>query len=199
MTTQASIQLNLQLDSGSIFYQDKHDNITFHIEALRSTTTTTTTTPSSSKMPTSSTSSSSSSGQASTPMTSDSEHEHRPAPTRRGPGADHDDEEEADAETDVIKSFLRQHLLRNGEASRALVPLMRRDGIEAMLVATVALHLRRDGRAQGGGRDDGAAVRSLYRTLGVLVSLLQQRGKVLEYLEGNPHVGSSAEDGLGED
>lgn len=74
-----------------------------------------------------------------------------------------------------------------------------------MLIATVALHLRKDGLVRGQGedrgnsnnrdnvRDDGAAIRSLHRTLGSLVSVLQQRERVLTYLEENPHVVPGAE------
>lgn len=176
MTTQTRIQLKLQRDTGSIFYQDKDDNLAFHIEALRPTT------PSSSahNMSTSSAQTS----QASTVATSDSEHEAETA-------ASSDHECDLDATTDLIKSFLRQHLLKNGERSRCLIPLMRKDGIEALLIATVALHLRKDGQGEsenGGVRDDAAAIRSLHKTLGSLVSVLQQREKVLNYLEENPHV-----------
>lgn len=175
MTTQTRIQLKLQHDSGSIFYQDKDDNLAFHIEALRPTT------PSSYAHNMSS--SSAQTSQASTVATSDSEHE---AETT----ASSAHECESQATTDLVKSFLRQHLLKNGERSRCLIPLMRKDGIEALLIATVALHLRKDGQgdSEHGVRDDAAAIRSLHKTLGSLVSVLQQREKVLNYLEENPHV-----------
>jgi hypothetical protein len=180
MTTQTRIQLKLQRDTGSIFYEDKDDNITFHIEALR------TTTPS---PPADNMTISAKSSQASTAVTSDSEHEAETTASSTYGG-------DADATTDLVKSFLRQHLLKNGEQSRCLIPLMRRDDIEALLIATVALHLRKDGQGQGeegGVRDDGAAIRSLHKTLGSLVSVLQQREKVLNYLEENPHVVSRSE------
>lgn len=102
-----------------------------------------------------------------------------------------DHQEESAATTDLVKSFLRQHLLKNGGESRGLIPLMRKDGIEALLIATMVLHLRKDGQVgtKGGGvRDDGAAIRSLHRTLGSLVSVLQQRESVLRYREENPLV-----------
>lgn len=160
MTTQTRIQLKLQRDSGSIFYQDKDDNLAFHIEAMRSTP------PSPSA---DGKTQSEQGGRAATP-----EHE-----------------EESAATTDLVKSFLRQHLLKNGERSRCLIPMMKRDGMEALLIATVVLHLRKDGQGEdqnGGVRDDVAAIRSLHQTLGSLVSMLQQREKVLKYLEENPDV-----------
>lgn len=159
MTTQTRIQLKLQRDSGSIFYQDKDDNLAFHIEAMRSTPPS----PSADER-----SQSEQGGRASTP-----------------------DHEESAATTDLVKSFLRQHLLKNGERSRCLIPMMKRDGMEALLIATVVLHLRKDGQGEGEGggvRDDGAAIRSLHKTLGSLVSMLQQRERVLKYLEENPDV-----------
>ncbi|POS77899.1 hypothetical protein DHEL01_v203714 [Diaporthe helianthi] len=203
MPIQTRIQLSLQRDSGSIFYQDQeHDNLTFHIEALRSTnttitTTTTTTTSAHNKKMTAS--SSDQASQASTALTSESEHETISSAAAAAAAARGDDADESEAETDLIKSFLRQHLLKNGEPSRCLIPLMKKDGIEAMLIATVALHLRKDGHGhgqlgEGEGdetsrvRDDGAAIRSLHKTLGSLVSVLQQRERVLTYLEENPHV-----------
>lgn len=196
MTTQTRIQLSLQRDSGSIFYQDRHDNLTFHIEALRSTSSSPTTYQSppahntNYKMTT--TSSSDQASQASTAFTSDSEHEAERKTASLSAAAAARGDDESEAETDLIKSFLRQHLLKNGEPSRCLIPLMKKDGIEAMLIATVALHLRKDGhgedRGEGGARDDGAAIRSLHKTLGSLVSVLQQRERVLTYLEENPHV-----------
>lgn len=175
MTTQTRIQLKLQRDSGSIFYQDKDDNLAFHIEPLRS--------PCSSP---------------SCDQEKPSDHDCRrsngslsdiqPKSTRNAPP---DDEEESAATTDLIKSFLRQHLLKNGGESRCLIPLMRKDGIEALLIATMALHLRKDGQGESGGdgvRDDGAAIRSLHKTLGSLVSVLQQRESVLRHLEENPPI-----------
>lgn len=160
MTIQTRIQLKLQRDSGSIFYQDKDDNLAFHIEAMRSASPS----PSADE-----TTQSEQDGRASTP----------------------DQEEESAATTALVKSFLRQHLLKNGERSRCLIPLMKRDGIEALLIATVVLHLRKDGQGEdqdGAVRDDGAAIRSLHKTLGSLVSMLQQRERVLKYLEENPDV-----------
>lgn len=162
MTTQTRIQLKLQRDSGSIFYQDKDDNLAFHIEALRSTS------PSPS-----------------------ADEKTQPEQDQRASTPDH--EEESAATTDLVKSFLRQHLLKNGERSRCLIPLMKKDGMEALLIATVVLHLRKDGQgegAEGGVRDDGAAIRSLHKTLGSLVSVMQQRESVLKYLEENPPVAS---------
>ncbi|KAG6365678.1 hypothetical protein INS49_007289 [Diaporthe citri] len=158
MTTQTRIQLKLQRDSGSIFYQDKDDNLAFHIEPLRSTSPS----PSSDEK-----TQSEQDGRASTP----------------------DHEEESAATNDLVKSFLRQHLLKNGERSRCLIPLMKKDGMEALLIATVVLHLRKDGQGEGddgGVRDDGAAIRALHKTLGSLVSVMQQRESVLKYLEENP-------------
>lgn len=160
MTIQTRIQLKLQRDSGSIFYQDKDDNLAFHIEALRSA---------SPSPPADKTTHCEQDGRSSTP-----EHE-----------------EESAATTDLVKSFLRQHLLKNGERSRCLIPLMKRDGMEALLIATVVLHLRKDGQGEdkdSGVRDDGAAIRSLHKTLGTLVSMLQQRERVLKYLEENPDI-----------
>lgn len=177
MTTQTRIQLKLQRESGSIFYQDKDDNLAFHIEALRST--------SSSPSPDSKGTLSDQASQSSTAVTSESEHE------AGGRSASPDHEEESAATTDLIKSFLRQHLLRNGGQSRCLIPLMRKDGIEALLIATVVLHLQKDGHGEGEDgsvRDDGAAIRSLHKTLGSLVSVMQQRESVLKYLDENPPV-----------
>ncbi|KAK7698541.1 hypothetical protein SLS64_012409 [Diaporthe eres] len=162
MTTQTRIQLKLQRDSGSIFYQDTDDNLAFHIEALRSTS------PSPS-----------------------ADEKTQPKQDQRASTPDH--EEESAATTDLVKSFLRQHLLKNGERSRCLIPLMRKDGVEALLIATVVLHLRKDSQGEGedgGVRDDGAAIRSLHKTLGSLVSVMQQRESVLKYLEENPPVAS---------
>lgn len=180
MTTQTRIQLRLQRDTGSIFYEDKDDKLAFHIEALR----TTNPSPSTANMK-----SSSHSSQASTTVNSDSENEvETTASSTHG--------KESEATTDLVKSFLRQHLLKNGERSRCLIPLMKRDDIEALLIATVVLHLRKDGQREseeGSVRDDGAAIRSLHKTLGSLVSVLQQREKVLSYLEENPHVAPRAE------
>lgn len=161
MTTQTRIQLKLQRDSGSIFYQDKDDNLAFHIEAMRST------------------------------PPSPSAADERTQSEQSGRAATPDQEEESAATTDLVKSFLRQHLLKNGERSRCLIPMMKRDGMEALLIATVVLHLRKDGQGEGEGggvRDDGAAIRSLHKTLGSLVSMLQQRERVLKYLEENPDV-----------
>lgn len=161
MTTQTRIQLKLQRDTGSIFYQDKDDNLAFHIEALRST-------PASPSSDETSKTQSDQDSRATTP----------------------DPEEESAATTAVVRSFLRQHLLKNGGESRCLIPLMRKDGIEALLIATIVLHLRKDGQGgdEGGEgvRDDGAAIRSLHKTLGSLVSVLQQRESVLKYLGDNP-------------
>lgn len=174
MTTHTRIQLKLQRDSGSIFYQDKDDNLAFHIEALRSTSSS----PSSDKKTPSDEAS-----QSSKAVISESEHQ-----AGRIASPDH---EESAATTDLVKSFLRQHLLRNGGQSRCLIPLMRKDGIEALLIATVVLHLQKDGHAEGEDgsvRDDGAAIRSLHKTLGSLVSVMQQRESVLRYLEENPPV-----------
>lgn len=176
MTTQTRIQLKLQRESGSIFYQDKDDNLAFHIEALRST--------SSSPSPDSKGTLSDQASQSSTAATSESEHQ-------AGRIASPDHEEESAAMTGLIKSFLRQHLLRNGGQSRCLIPLMRKDGIEALLIATVVLHLQKDGGGEGEDdslRDDGAAIRSLHKTLGSLVSVMQQRESVLKYLDENPPV-----------
>ncbi|KAK2605576.1 hypothetical protein N8I77_008405 [Diaporthe amygdali] len=173
MTTRTRIQLKLQHDTGSIFYQDKDDgDLAFHIEALRNTPLI------------QSSASTKPSGQAHTANLSDGE------PQARGRSTP-DYEEESVATTDLIKSFLRQHLLKNGEASRGLIPLMKKDGIEALLIAMVGLHLRKDGQGEDedGVRDVGTAIRSLHKTLGSLISVLQQRERVLRYLEENPHVG----------
>jgi hypothetical protein len=239
---QTRIQLKLQRDTGSIFYQDRDDNVTFHIEPLRTTDTTTTKTSittttrqscatitadnnkmkptSSSLFPHYLSSQASSTSATNSSSLSDSENDLQPetrATSVNGDGEHHDQHhtglseeelaEELEATNDLVRSFLRQHLLKNGERSRGMIPLMRKDGVEALLIATVVLHLRRDGRreigaggdageASGQGyvvRDDGAAVRSLHQTLGSLVAVLQQREKVLSYLEGNPHVGAEAE------
>lgn len=71
----------------------------------------------------------------------------------------------------VIKSFLRQHLLKNGEL-HGITPLMKMDSIGPLLHAVVRLQVRDQGSA--------AAVSAMYKTLGVLVSLLQQREKALK-------------------
>ena len=179
MTTQTRIQLKLQRDTGSIFYQDKDDNLAFHIEALGSKSTTQCSerrTPSGQAYP------------ASAAAIRNCEQQ-----VRRAASADNG---ESAATTDLIKSFFRQHLLKNGERSRCLIPLMKKDGMEALLIAAVVLHLRKDGQGDcedGDVRRDAAAVRSLHRTLGSLVSVLQQRESVLRYLQENPHVVSGDE------
>lgn len=84
------------------------------------------------------------------------------------------DGEEA-ATTEVIKSFLRQHLLKNGASSHDVTPLMNTNRtIGPLLQAVVGLHCEQQ---EGGG---AAAVSGIYKTLGVLVSLLQQREKALK-------------------
>lgn len=173
MTTRTRIQLKLQQDTGSIFYQDKDDhNLAFHIEAYRDT----------SSLPSSDAAVSSNNN--SNPTSKDSD---RSIPGRAAPD---DDDDESAATTDLIKSFLRQHLLKNGEASRCIIPLMKRDGIEALMIALVGLHLRKDGQGEDeeGLRDVGTAIMALHRTLGSLISVLQQREKVLKYLVENPQV-----------
>lgn len=80
------------------------------------------------------------------------------------------------ATTDLIKSFLRQHLLKNGESSYSITPLMRDDGLGPLLNAMTALHLRKDaGHGEEGSDNAGAAVTATYKTFGALVSMLQQR------------------------
>lgn len=159
MTVQTHIQLKLQRDTGSIFYQDKDDDLTFHIEALRSTS----------------------------PTPSADNGESRDQAPMASRAASPDREEESAATTDLVKSFLRQHLIKNGARPRGLIPLMKRDGIQALLFATMVVHLHKDGHGEGEDdvRDDAAAIRSLHKTLGSLVSVLQQREKVLGYLEGS--------------
>ncbi|KAL1880030.1 hypothetical protein Daus18300_001393 [Diaporthe australafricana] len=177
MTTRTRIQLELQQDTGSIFYQDKDDhNLAFHIEAYRGKT----------LIPSSD--AAASFNNTSNPTSKDGDHS---VPGRSAPDDDDDDDDEGPAATtDLIKSFLRQHLLNNGEASRSLIPLMKKDGIQALLVAMVGLHLRKDGQGEGenGVRDVGTAIMSLHKTLGSLISVLQQRERVLKYLEENPQV-----------
>lgn len=84
-------------------------------------------------------------------------------------------EDEEAATREVIQSFLRQHLLKNGECSHDVTPLMKTESLAPLLKAVVELQLR-----YSGGRDSAAAVSSMYKTLGVLVSLLQQREKALK-------------------
>jgi hypothetical protein len=159
--------LKLQPDSGSIFYQDREDEVVFHIEA----------TGGCSSPPSHSSSSNGDSISVHTFSTSGGE-DQTPAGFGEEPAAT------TTAQADLIKSFLRQHLIKNGVDSRRLVPMMHEDGIEAMLVAMVGLHLRRDG-GNDGGSGAGEAVRALHRTLGTLVSMLQQREKALRFVEEN--------------
>lgn len=77
------------------------------------------------------------------------------------------------ATTEVIKSFLRQHLLKNGESCHDVTPLMRTDSIGPLLKAVVGLHSRDQASYSA------AMVCGIYKMLGGLVSLLQQREKVL--------------------
>lgn len=90
--------------------------------------------------------------------------------------------EDETATADLIKSFLRQHLLKNGESSYDITPLMRQENIEPLLNALIRLHLRKDGQTDncGGCDGGGAAVVGIYKALGVLVSLLQQRNNALK-------------------
>lgn len=173
MTSQTRIQLKVRPDSGSIFYQDSENGVVFHIEA---------------KGDSPPASHSSSPTLDSIDVRQDGRPGHSTNNTDEGDhqaGGDGGHETGA-AQTDLIKSFLRQHLVKNGEDSRCLIPMMHKDSIEAMLIAVVGLHLRRDG---GQGKGDstvdtaGRAVESLYKTLGRLVSLLQQREKALRYVE----------------
>lgn len=177
MTTQTRIQLKLQPDSGSICYQDSDDGVVFHIEATDDSAFSTS--------PTSS------------PNADGCDVRTSNGAVRGARDCGNSGEESASAQTDLIKSFIRQHLVKNGEDSRRLVPMMRRDGIEAMLVAMVGLHLRKDA-GQSGGSDSGSAVKTLHKTLGTLVSLLQQREKALRFVEENMKVGTDA-DGNGEE
>ncbi|KAI3396160.1 hypothetical protein diail_423, partial [Diaporthe ilicicola] len=176
MTTRTRIQLKLQQDTGSIFYQDKDDNnLAFHIEAYRSSS------------PCPPPDHTASSNNTTKPNLTDSDHS---AAARAAP----DHAEELGATADLVKSFLRQHLLKNGATPRGLIPLMKSDGIDALLIAMVGLHLRKGGGQgegqegeDGGVRDVGTAVVSLHKTLGSLISVLQQRERVLRYLRGHPH------------
>ncbi|ROV89300.1 hypothetical protein VSDG_09090 [Cytospora chrysosperma] len=171
MTTQTRIMLKLQPDSGSIFYQDKEDGVVFHIEA----------TDGRSPPPSRSSSPNGDSISVHTSSTSGGGEDQ----TRAGGGGGQEPAATTTAQADLVKSFLRQHLIKNGADSRRLVPMMHEDGIEAMLVAMVGLHLRRDGGRGGGSGAAGEAVRALHRTLGTLVSMLQQREKALRFVEEN--------------
>lgn len=79
---------------------------------------------------------------------------------------------------------------------------MHKDSIEAMLIAVVGLRLWRDGGQGrpggcGGVRVAGTAVWGLYKTLGALVFLLQQRETGLRLVEETPKLGCDG-DGDGE-
>lgn len=92
-----------------------------------------------------------------------------------GDGSDGDGAEAAT--TEVIKSFLRQHLLKNGASSHDVTPLMKTNRtIGPLLKAVVGLHCEEQ-QQQGRG---AATVSGIYKTLGVLVLLLQQREKALK-------------------
>lgn len=176
MTTQTRIQLKLQPDSGSIFYQDSDDGVVFYIEVANG------------NFPTSPPSSPDADG-------CDVGTSNRAGRGARGCG--NSGEESISAQTDLIKSFLRRHLVKNGEDSLRLVPMMRKGSIEAMLVAVVGLHLRKDA-GQSGGSGAGSAARTLPKTLGTLSSLLQQREKAPRFVEENMKVGNDG-DGDGEE
>ncbi|KUI60377.1 hypothetical protein VP1G_07584 [Cytospora mali] len=194
MTTQTHIQLKLQPDSGSIFYQDSEDGVVFHIEAMAAF----------SPPPSHSQSSNDSIDAWMSRRYSPPPYYHTFNTTNGTAAAGGEEEEPArKAQTDLIKSFLRQHLVKNGEDSRCLIPMMHKDSIEALLIAMVGLHLRKDGgglahrRGSGGVMcGAGAAVGTLHKTLGTLVSMLQQREKALRYVEANMGTGY---DGYGEE
>lgn len=92
--------------------------------------------------------------------------------------------EQAGATTDLVKSFLRQHLLKNGESSHSVMPLMREGSAGPLLDAVTALHLRVSAGGAEGCGGTGAAISDIYKTLGVLVSMLQQREKAREIVGG---------------
>lgn len=102
------------------------------------------------------------------------------------------------AKTELLRSFLRLHLLKNGEASHSITPLMREESLDPLLDAMTALHLRKDaGRGAGGCGDVGAAMNATYRTFGTMVSMLQQREKILKVVS---HLRADCEDDVeGED
>lgn len=90
------------------------------------------------------------------------------------------------ATTELVKSFLRQHLLKNGEASNTIQRLMRAESVSLLVNAATELHLRKDGAGAGdltaGAHGVGnvrTAIISIYKTFGTLVSMLQQREKAL--------------------
>lgn len=88
--------------------------------------------------------------------------------------------EDAAATMDLVKSFLRQHLLKNGESSNTIQPMMRVASIDRLLNAVTELHLRKDADHQANGCDDiEAAMQAIYKTLGTTISMLQQRKKAL--------------------
>ena len=80
---------------------------------------------------------------------------------------------EQDKENDtegLCKSYLRQHLIKNDRPSSDLVRLFRAEGIAPLLQETVKLHVEKSCSVE-------EVVNSIYKTLGVLVSTLQQRTK----------------------
>lgn len=93
--------------------------------------------------------------------------------------------EDGGATTELIKSFLRQHLLRNGESSSKIQPLMRAESVSPLINAVAELHLRKDagpGKLAAGenGCDNvEVGIKSIYKTFGTMVSMLQQREKAL--------------------
>lgn len=85
-------------------------------------------------------------------------------------GTDQDEE----STKQLIKSFLRQHLLKNGEPCHDITPLMKTESIGPLLIAVVRLQIR------DYASESTTAVSAMYKTLGGLVSLLQQREKALK-------------------
>lgn len=93
--------------------------------------------------------------------------------------------EDGAATTELLKSFLRQHLIRNGEPSNKIQPLMRAESVSPLVNAVTELHLRKDAGASvsvfgtDGSGDVGKAVKLIYKIFGTMVSMLQQREKAL--------------------
>lgn len=72
--------------------------------------------------------------------------------------------------SELSKSFLRQHLIKNGRPSSSILPLFRSESMSLLLKETVDVHVEKASNVE-------EAIISLYKTLGTLLSTLQQREK----------------------
>lgn len=102
-------------------------------------------------------------------------------------GTESSEQLESTATTDLLKSFWRQHLLKNGQNSHSVTPLMRQKTIAPLVNAAMELELQSqmDTAASEGEHDHvAAAMSAMYKTIGLTVSMLQQRSKALNMARG---------------